>query len=117
MLVIEDSLVSRKTIMKYMGDVIQDMEFIIAVDGEEGLDLYRKNRVDLIFLDLLMPKLDGQEVIKTIRAQDKETKIVVLTANIQSMVRKEIEDLGVLSFINKPFTRDKAENLALLLET
>lgn len=114
-LVIEDSLVSRKTIMKFMSDVIPDIEFVTAVNGEEGLDLYRNNPVDLIFLDLLMPKMDGQEVIKTIRKQDQETKIIVLTANIQSMVKKEIEELGVLTFINKPFTRDKAKNIALLL--
>lgn len=42
--------------------------------------------------------------------------VVVLTANIQSEVRKEMEQLGILSFINKPFTQEKAKEIALLIQ-
>lgn len=110
-LIVEDSLVSQRAIIKFLGDVQKDITFLTASNGEEGLTLYQREPVDLIILDLLMPKMDGQRVLERIRDQDRETKVAIITANIQSQVKEEIEELGVLSFINKPFTREKAEEL------
>lgn len=115
-LVVEDSLVSQQAVKKFLSDHIPNANFLFAGDGKEGLRLYQKERPDLIILDLLMPLMDGHEVLKEIRQKDQETKIVVITANIQSMVKKEIQDEGVLAFINKPLTREKAKDLALLLQ-
>lgn len=115
-LIVDDSLVAQKSTTNHLNKVFHDIHIITAIDGEEGLLLYQKHRPELIFLDLLMPKIDGQEVLKTIRSKDQETMVVVLTANIQSEVRKEMEQLGILSFINKPFTQEKAKEIALLIQ-
>ena len=57
-----------------------------AYDGEEALDLYFSNTYALIVLDLNLPKLDGMEILKEIRVDNKEIPVLILSA------RSEIED-------------------------
>lgn len=74
-----------------------------AYDGQEALDLYRTNHYDLIILDLNLPKVDGLEVLKEIRKNDLNTKVMILSA--QSAIEERVKglDLGANDYLIKPF--------------
>lgn len=74
-----------------------------AYDGEEALACYEINEYDLIILDLNLPKVDGLEVLKQIRAQDMEIKILILSARSRIEDRVLGLDLGANDYLIKPF--------------
>ncbi len=77
----------------------------VVEDGEEALNSVKREHPDLILLDLLMPKVDGFEVLKTLKG-NKETSsipIVVLTAKAEEADRQRAMDLGADNYMTKPF--------------
>ena len=79
---------------------------ILARDGEEALKRAQEDKPELIFLDVMMPKMDGFEVCRRLKA-DKETagvKIVMLTALAQEFDREKAEEVGADFYFTKPFS-------------
>ncbi len=74
-----------------------------AFDGEEALDLIDKDLYDLIILDLSLPKIDGLEVIKQLRAKQINTPILVLTARNQTPDVVTGLQTGADDYLGKPF--------------
>lgn len=74
-----------------------------AYDGQEALDLYHANQYDLIILDLNLPKIDGLEVLKEMRKNDLNTKVMILSA--QSAIEERVKglDMGANDYLIKPF--------------
>ena len=84
--------------------VKNNYEVVEAADGQQALDLFfEKNNIDLVILDVMMPKLDGWQVCREIRAYSK-VPIIMLTA--KSDERDELLgfELGVDEYISKPFS-------------
>ncbi|MGL5756677.1 MAG: response regulator transcription factor [Paraclostridium sp.] len=78
-------------------------------DGEEGLELAIVNDYDLIILDLNLPNMDGLDILKNIRINDKLTKILILTARSSIKERVKGLDLGANDYLVKPFHFDELE--------
>lgn len=78
-------------------------EMLYACNGIAGLDIYRKNRPDLILLDVNMPELDGFEMAKIIRSTDKRVIIFFLTDRIDKVDRLHGFSLKGNDYIPKPF--------------
>ena len=76
---------------------------MVALDGEEALKRVKQFDPDLIILDLMLPKLDGLEVCRCIRAES-QTPVVVLTAREEESSRRAGLGLGVDDYISKPFS-------------
>jgi DNA-binding response OmpR family regulator len=74
-----------------------------ARDGEEALTLFRDQRVDLVVLDLMLPKLDGLEVCKRLRASS-DVPIIMLTARGDELDKVLGLELGADDYITKPFS-------------
>ena len=74
-----------------------------ATDGEEALSLYFESEYDLIVLDLNMPKLDGLEVLKAIRDDNPDCKIIILSARDTLNDKVLGLDLGANDYMVKPF--------------
>lgn len=74
-----------------------------AYDGEEGLNIFSKENIDLIILDLMLPKLAGEEVIKEIRNQS-EVPIIMVSAKVQEDNRVDGLRLGADDYVTKPFS-------------
>ena len=76
----------------------------IAVDGEQGVELFRTEKPDLILIDWVLPKMDGIDVCKAIRQEDINIPILFLTA--RDTVQDTIEGLqcGANDYIKKPFS-------------
>ena len=75
----------------------------MAADGAEGLSLARALRPDLVLLDLMLPKLDGTEVLRGIR-EHSLAPVVILTARTAEADRVKGLDLGADDYVTKPFS-------------
>lgn len=75
-----------------------------CVDGNECLAKYESEKPDLILLDIIMPEVDGIEVLKKIGAT---AKIIVISAVGQEKMINEAKKLGALDYIVKPFDNEK----------
>ena len=82
-----------------------DYEVIIAVDGVEGLDKARREKPDLMILDLMLPKMDGYKVCAFLKRDTRYAKIpiIMFTARAEESDKKTAEDVGADAYIGKPF--------------
>ena len=90
----------------------QGWEVISALSGEEALRLVREQRPDLVLLDIMMPHMNGIEVLREARRIVPDIRIVMITAYGDVGSYLESMDLGACEYINKPF--ESAELLALV---
>ncbi len=78
-----------------------------ACDGEEGFSVYEQYKPDIIITDIKMPKLNGLELVKKIRQKDKETRIIIATAFLETSYLLQAVELGLVKYLIKPITEDK----------
>lgn len=77
-----------------------------AANGREALDRIREDHPDLVLMDVMMPEINGLEVLAQVR-KEPETRnlpIIIMTANAQRFTREEAEAAGVSAFLTKPFS-------------
>ncbi|MET3575955.1 response regulator transcription factor [Bhargavaea ullalensis] len=79
-------------------------EVIPAADGREALDKAVSGQPDLIILDLMLPKMDGMDVCRTLRQQRVETPIIMLTAKSDELEKVLGLELGADDYMTKPFS-------------
>ena len=103
-LVVDDESRMRKLIKDFL--IQKNFNIIEAEDGERALKLYEENKekIDLILLDVMMPKLDGWSVLRNIRQDNKKLPIVMLTARAEEQDELFGFELGVDEYITKPFS-------------
>jgi excisionase family DNA binding protein len=93
-----------------VGDLIRNTlemgryQVTTTLSSLEALELINQQRFDLIFLDLVMPELDGAELFKHIREIDKDVPVVIVTGYPPSEVMARAIEYGPFSVIKKPFT-------------
>src|ERR1700745_2868823 len=75
----------------------------VARDGKSGLDLATTYHYDLVILDLMLPKLDGSEVLRRIRAQNVHVPVLILTARDVFAEKVGILEGGADDYLTKPF--------------
>ena len=82
----------------------------LAYDGQEALDLLNNgDQVDLVLLDLMMPRLSGLDVLKQVREQErfKSLPCIILTAGGDAKHERDALELGATQFLTKPFSPKK----------
>ena len=100
-LIIEDEIRIRFLLKDYLFS--EGFSVIEACDGEEGLKVFKNNNVDLILLDIMMPKIDGLTVLENIRTVS-DIPIILLTAKSQEEDKLYGYDIGADDYITKPFS-------------
>jgi two-component system response regulator QseB len=110
-LLVEDDRLLGDSLTEYL----QSEGFITdwVYDPREVMDLLEVSRYDVIVLDLIMPHIGGEELIKAIREKDKETPILVLTAKHRLEDKRTCFELGADDYLTKPF---EMEELTLRLK-
>ena len=100
-LIVDDEMVSRAKMRKIMA---QEHDVHVAADGEEALELLKKQSIDLILLDIIMPGIDGFDVCARLKADTRTSDIPVifLTAMYETENVTHGFDLGAVDFISKP---------------
>ncbi len=114
-LVVDDNAANRKVFRHLLKET-----FVQVTDVESGmecLELVQKNRYDLIFLDHMMPDMDGVETLHRIKELPgcpcRDTPIIVLTANAVSGAKENYLSEGFDDFLSKPIVPDKLENMII----
>ena len=104
-LIIDDS----KTMVAALGRMLRDNQFEIfeAFDGESGLEVLRKNKPSLIFLDIILPGINGFEVLRRIRRSHyvAKTPVIAMSGNEAATEEYYIRRIGADDFMRKPCTR------------
>lgn len=100
--IVEDEEKLRKTMCDYLR--LNGYEILEAEDGKQALDIYYENntKIDLILLDIMLPYLNGYEVLDTIR-ETSETPVIVLTAKDGESDQLKGFNQGADDYITKPF--------------
>jgi len=112
LLYVEDERVTREQISRILQRIVT--ELYVAENGQQGLELYREKRPDIIMSDILMPVMNGLEMAREIRQLDRDSQIVMLTAYSDTEYLLECIRLGINQYVQKPV--DFAQ-LATAIET
>lgn len=113
-LIAEDEERLRKLVVKYLKN--ENYNIYEAADGQEAIDLFNEQTIDLAILDIMMPKLDGWMVCKKIR-KTSDIPIIILTASGDESDKLFGFELGVDDYVTKPFsTRELVARVKALLK-
>jgi len=85
----------------------RDFNVFLASNGEEAFKIYQKEKLDILVLDVMMPKKDGFTLAKEIRLQNKRIPIIFLTAKSQTSDVLEGFELGGNDYLKKPFSMEE----------
>ena len=114
-LIVDDSAFSQKVTANYIKKYFKDSSVDVAIDGEEGLKKFEACKPDCVFVDLLMPKISGKDLIPLLKKEGCRN-IVVLSADVQRGIREEVEALGITAFVNKPLNNETMQELSVKIE-
>jgi CheY-like chemotaxis protein len=86
-------------------------EVLVATDGLQGLRLARENRPDLLLTDVIMPFMDGAEMLEQIRSHDetRHLPVIAFSALTDKRTQARLESLGINSFLPKPYSFQELE--------
>jgi len=86
----------------------EGVEILIAKDGQQGLDIIKEEHPDIVFLDIMMPKMNGFDVCNAVKNELKlkDVYIVMLTAKGQEFDKKKGVEAGTDTYMTKPFDPD-----------
>jgi CheY-like chemotaxis protein len=99
-LIVDDAWFSRRLIAKAVQ--AEQNEILEAKDGKEALELAVSHHPDCMVLDLLMPELDGYQVLESLQHLGVSVPTVVMTADVQETSRQRCMELGAIAVLNKP---------------
>jgi CheY-like chemotaxis protein len=108
-LIVDDEAIIRELMLQIIDEIEDlDIETLEAADGLEGLELIKKEKPDIVFLDIMMPKLNGFEICRILQNEPPSwnMKTVILTAKGQEIDKQTARELGVKWYITKPFKID-----------
>lgn len=109
-LICDDSILARKQ-LKDIISTLGTPTFIEAPDGQGAIDKYKETTPDLVFLDIVMPKIDGNIAIQEIMAYDPNATIIIASSvGTQSQLKCALQ-AGAKDFIQKPLDRQQVLDL------
>ncbi|MCK4875270.1 MAG: response regulator, partial [Sulfurimonas sp.] len=100
LLYVEDDEKARNSTLEMLENFFNDIT--VAVDGQEALELYNKNKFDLIISDINMPRLNGIDMLREIRKVDEKIPVLIFSAHNEVKYFIETIKLGVDGYILKP---------------
>ncbi|HRG59860.1 MAG TPA: response regulator transcription factor [Bacteroidia bacterium] len=110
-LIVEDEENLRSTIALNLE--LEGYEVMTAVNGKEALQLFKNNRFDLVVLDIMLPEINGLDVCKEIRKENRNVLVLFLSARSMGSERVEGLKAGADDYLSKPFN---LEELLLRIE-
>ncbi len=104
-LICDDSNMARKQVLRSLPEELT-VDVTLAKNGLEALDVLENQDIDVMFLDLTMPELDGVGVLQGIKDKGINCCVFVISADIQPEMQSKVLDLGAKAFMRKPVQVD-----------
>ncbi len=114
-LIVDDEAHIRMLIEQTLEELEDDgVEFLTADNGQSALELIESEKPNLVFLDVMMPKMNGMEVCRKVKQELKlsDVYIVILTAKGQELDRQKGQEVGADVYMTKPFDPEVLLNKA-----
>ena len=112
-LLVDDNDINRKVFVSLLKE--SGIQITQAASGKECLEWFKKKSFDMIFLDHMMPDMDGIETYRVMKTLDnninKKTPVIMLTANAVSGAKEQYRLMGFDGFLSKPIKSDKLERM------
>ncbi len=109
-LVVEDNAINQMVI-KMIAKIWLNANLIYTNNGQEGLDAFKTNAIDLVLMDLQMPIMDGYEATIAIRngevgTENKNVPIIAVTADVMETTKLRVIEIGMNDYLSKPIKND-----------
>lgn len=114
-LIVEDNKINMLLTKTLTKKIIPNCNIIEAFDGCEAIKLFKKEKIDLILMDIQMPNKNGYEAASEIRklTDSKKTPIIAVTAGIMLGEKEKCLESGMNDYISKPIIEDALEQIIL----
>ncbi len=112
-LLVDDSRVGRRLVRRCMPPE-WDVEIVEVGGGQEAIDYLANHPLDVVFLDLTMPDVDGYAVLRWIKASDLNPIVIVVSGDLQPEAKVRVLLLGAFEFLAKPTTVDEVSRVLKL---
>jgi len=110
-LVVEDEFMTRTSLAQILDSYFCEVHF--AEDGNTGLEMYYRVKPDIIFSDIIMPTMNGLEMLKQVRLDKEHDPIIIVFSAFDSVINEaDMRSIGVFKKMVKPF---KLKDLELLI--
>jgi CheY-like chemotaxis protein len=115
-LVVDDSGFARRALIKLIKQQLEGWEIFDTDNGHKALDIFKEENPDIVFLDLTMPVVRGEDVLQEIKSISPDSKVIVVSADIQQKTKDNVMSLGADYMVNKPISPEKfAEALTKIM--
>jgi two-component system, cell cycle sensor histidine kinase and response regulator CckA len=100
---------------KYMSHLLEKVlsghgcRVLVASDGEQAIEAFRSQKlgIDVVLLDVGLPKIAGLQVLSRIKAENPGVKVVIASGYLEPKTKAEMSGIGVKHFVNKPYILDE----------
>ncbi len=103
LLIVDDEETIRFSLSQAFITAQQDYEVVLASSAIEALNKIDSNKFDLVITDIMMPGMDGFDLIQKLKDNDVDTPVIVITAYGDEEKEQKSRALGVIQYIEKPF--------------
>ena len=110
-LVTDDSKLARLSLIKSLKTHEANAEIFQAENGELGVSTIKNEEIDIVFLDLTMPVMDGYTALPLMLEANPNLKIIVVSADIQEQAKTKVLELGARLHVQKPINADKMQEI------
>jgi two-component system, chemotaxis family, chemotaxis protein CheY len=110
-LVADDSKLARLSLIKSLRIYDENAEIFQAENGESAVEIAKKEAIDIVFLDLTMPIMDGYTALPLMIENNENIKVIVVSADIQTQAKAKVYELGAKLHVQKPISIEKMEEI------
>ncbi len=110
-LIVEDDRINMRFAKTALSKLSKELILLEAENGEEAFELFQRESPDLIFMDIVMPEVDGYQAAEKIREYNKEIPIIALTAKALAEDREESLQHGMDDYLSKPVSVDAIRDM------
>ncbi len=100
-IICDDSKLGRRSVNRCLPEGFAS-EVHMAANGLEAMEILRAQPIDVLFLDLTMPVMEGVEVLQHILLEKIDVAVIVISGDVQPKMQQRVIELGALEFIKKP---------------
>lgn len=109
-LIVDDSAFMRMLLKQKLSD-LEKMEILEAANGKQAIETAKKQKPDLILLDIILQDVNGEAILNNLRKANIKSKVIMVTAVGQKPVIERCKKLGISGYIVKPFDDAKITEL------